>query len=49
MSPKITLMSDSEVPMVFLGIVSTKVSTENVPIRISNSLITSFTLGYAMK
>lgn len=44
-SPK----SDAEVPMAMVGIVPTKVSTENGPIRRGDLLVTSSTVGYAMK
>lgn len=38
-----------EVPMAMLGIVPTKVSTENGPIKPGDLLVTSSTPGYAMK
>ena len=41
--------SDSEVPMAMVGIVPTKVSTENGPIKKGDLLVTSSTTGYAMK
>lgn len=39
----------SEIPMAMIGIVPTKVSTENGPIEQGDLLVTSTTLGYAMK
>jgi hypothetical protein len=44
--PKI---STTEVPMAMVGIVPTKVSAENGPIKAGDLLVTSSTLGYAMK
>jgi len=41
--------STSEVPMAMVGIVPTKVSAENGPIKRGDLLVTSSTLGYAMK
>jgi hypothetical protein len=41
--------STTEVPMAMIGIVPTKVSAENGPIRRGDLLVTSSTLGYAMK
>lgn len=41
--------SKAEVPMAMVGIVPTKVSTENGPIKPGDFLVTSSTLGYAMK
>jgi hypothetical protein len=38
-----------EVPMAMMGIVPTNVTTENGPIRPGDLLVTSSTLGYAMK
>jgi len=38
-----------EVPMAMVGIVPTKVSAENGPIKAGDLLVTSSTLGYAMK
>jgi hypothetical protein len=38
-----------EVPMAMIGIVPTKVNAENGPIRPGDLLVTSSTLGYAMK
>lgn len=38
-----------EVPMAMIGIVPTKVSAENGPIRAGDLLVTSSTVGYAMK
>ena len=39
----------SEIPMAMIGIVPTKVSTENGPIKVGDLLVTSSTPGYAMK
>jgi hypothetical protein len=44
--PKI---SKTEVPMAMMGIVPTKVSTENGPIKRGDLLVTSSTVAYAMK
>ena len=44
-----TPKSPDEVPMAMIGIVPTKVSAENGPIRPGDLLVTSSTLGYAMK
>jgi len=44
-----TPKSDDEVPMAMIGIVPTKVSAENGPIKRGDLLVTSSTLGYAMK
>jgi hypothetical protein len=41
--------SETEVPMAMIGIVPTKVSAENGPIRRGDLLVTSSTAGYAMK
>jgi hypothetical protein len=41
--------STTEVPMAMIGIVPTKVSAENGPIRPGDLLVTSSTPGYAMK
>ncbi|WP_213803757.1 tail fiber protein [Granulicella sp. dw_53] len=41
--------SDREIPMAMVGIVPTKVSAENGPIRRGDLLVTSATEGYAMK
>lgn len=41
--------SDMEIPMAMVGIVPTKVSTENGPIKRGDLLVTSSTEGYAMK
>jgi hypothetical protein len=41
--------STTEVPMAMVGIVPTKVSAENGPIKRGNLLVTSSTVGYAMK
>jgi thiamine monophosphate kinase len=39
----------TEVPMAMVGRVPTKVSAENGPIKVGDLLVTSSTLGYAMK
>lgn len=44
-----TPKSPDEVPMAMVGIVPAKVSAENGPIRTGDLLVTSSTLGYAMK
>jgi hypothetical protein len=41
--------SADEVPMAMVGRVPTKVSTENGPIKVGDLLVTSSTMGYAMK
>ncbi len=41
--------SKTEVPMAMVGRVPTKVSAENGPIKVGDLLVTSSTLGYAMK
>ncbi len=41
--------STTEVPMAMVGIVPAKVSAENGPIKTGDLLVTSSTLGYAMK
>ncbi len=41
--------STTEVPMAMVGVVPTKVSTENGPIKIGDLLVTSSTPGHAMK
>ena len=41
--------SDTEIPMAMVGIVPTKVSAENGPIRRGDLLVTSSTEGYAMR
>jgi hypothetical protein len=41
--------SPDEVPMAMIGIVPTKVSAENGPIETGDLLVTSSTMGYAMK
>lgn len=41
--------SDAEIPMAMVGIVPTKVSAENGPIRRGDLLVTSSTVGHAMK
>jgi hypothetical protein len=42
-------LNASEIPMAMVGRVPTKVSAENGPIRVGDLLVTSSTLGYAMK
>ncbi|MCU1320810.1 MAG: hypothetical protein JWM43_459 [Acidobacteriaceae bacterium] len=42
-------VSAGEIPMAMIGIVPTKVSAENGPIRSGDLLVTSSTLGHAMK
>lgn len=44
-----TVKSPDEVPMALVGIVPTKVSAENGPIKAGDLLVTSSTIGYAMK
>lgn len=44
-----TAKSPDEVPMAMMGIVPTKVSAENGPIKTGDLLVTSSTWGYAMK
>lgn len=44
-----TVKSSDEVPMAMIGIVPTKVTTENGPIHAGDLLVTSSTSGYAMK
>jgi len=44
-----TPKSDAEVPMAVVGIVPSKVSAENGPIKVGDLLVTSSTPGYAMK
>jgi hypothetical protein len=41
--------SKGEVPMAMVGRVPTKVSAENGPIHVGDLLVTSSTMGYAMK
>lgn len=41
--------SASEVPMAMVGRVPTKVSAENGSIKVGDLLVTSSTIGYAMK
>jgi hypothetical protein len=41
--------SASEIPMAMVGRVPTKVSAENGPIKVGDLLVTSSTMGYAMK
>jgi len=43
------LKEDEELPMAMIGIVPTKVTTENGPIHRGDLLVTSSTIGYAMK
>ena len=42
-------LSTTEIPMAMVGIVPTKVSTENGPIRPGDLLVSASTVGYAMK
>lgn len=44
-----TPKSNVEIPMALVGIVPTKVSTENGPIKVGDLLVTSSTFGSAMK
>ena len=44
-----TPKSAEEIPMAMIGIVPTKVTTENGPIKPGDLLVTSSTVGYAMK
>jgi hypothetical protein len=44
-----TPKSEDEVPMAMIGIVPTKVSTENGPIHRGDLLVSSSSIGYAMK
>jgi hypothetical protein len=44
-----TRIDPGEVPVAIIGIVPTKVSTENGPVRIGDLLTTSHTSGYAMR
>lgn len=46
---QITEKNDQEVPMAMIGIVPTKVSAENGPIKKGDPLVSSSTPGYAMK
>jgi hypothetical protein len=46
---QLTPKSPDEVPMAMVGIVPTKVTTESGPIHPGDLLVTSSTLGYAMK
>jgi hypothetical protein len=41
--------SDAEVPMAMVGVVPTKVSNENGPIKVGDLLVSSSATGYAMK
>jgi hypothetical protein len=41
--------SNAEIPMTMIGIVPTKVSTENGPIKRGDLLVSSSTPGFAMK
>lgn len=47
--PANDLASADEVPMAMVGRVPTKVSTENGPIKVGDLLVSSSTMGYAMK
>ena len=40
---------DAEVPMAMMGIVPTKVTTENGPIKLGDQLVSARIPGYAMK
>jgi hypothetical protein len=44
-----TSKSPDEIPMAMIGIVPTRVSAENGPIKTGDLLVTSSTVGYAMK
>jgi hypothetical protein len=44
-----TAKSPDEVPMAMMGIVPTKVSTENGPVKVGDLLVSSSKAGYAMK
>lgn len=46
---QLTPKSDDEVPMAMIGIVPTKVSAENGSIHPGDLLVTSSTMGYAMR
>jgi hypothetical protein len=46
---QLTPKSDTELPMAVVGIVPTKVTTENGSIRVGDLLVSSGTPGYAMK
>jgi hypothetical protein len=46
---QLTPMTSEEVPMAMMGIVPTNVTAENGPIRPGDLLVSSSTLGYAMK
>jgi hypothetical protein len=46
---QLTPKSPDEVPMAMMGIVPTKVTTENGPIRVGDLLVASSTPGHAMK
>lgn len=46
---QLTPKSDSEIPMAMVGVVPTKVTAENGPIRVGDLLVSSTTPGYAMK
>jgi len=43
------LKEAEEIPMAMIGIVPTKVTTENGPIHRGDLLVTSSSIGYAMK
>jgi len=47
--PPDAALDAAEVPMAMVGRVPTKVSTENGPIKVGDLLVTSSTMGYAMK
>ena len=42
-------LANTEIPMAMIGIVPTKVTTENGPIKIGDLLVTSTKPGYVMK
>jgi len=46
---QLTPKSNVEIPMALVGIVPTKATTENGPIKVGDLLVTSSTFGYAMK
>jgi hypothetical protein len=47
--PRNPITDAAEVPMAMVGRVPTKVSAENGPIKVGDLLVTSSTMGYAMK
>jgi hypothetical protein len=49
LTPADSTASANEVPMAMVGRVPTKVSAENGPIKVGDLLVTSSTVGYAMK